>query len=878
MGLTNEQLLRRLLIIAVSIILIVLLFQVIKLSFYYYHDLRLRKGAVCLKVLPKQNADIKEVESLIRNLHAMLLNTKFRSIKYGRPYMSYEIAAEQGRINFYIWVPGDMKDRIVDRIYDTYSNVAIEDVDEYIPNNKKLPCNSADLKLAFHHTLKIKTKHDNLGSILAAMRDLDKKDFVAVQVLVRPIDNRWQIQGRRDLEKFERSGIRPGQKGNFKDKVDAAKGSILSDLSDGLRSQGINLDIGGINGGNIQRKTKLDRKEIVVASEKVSDSGFETIIRIIALGKYRKGNTTRVKSLVAAFAELSAENKFKRDVVLSNKYTLELFKNRKPDLIGKNNILTPPELASIFLRLPGKELIEKYDEVEKLAIKEFNIPSGSEGSGKGIIFAENSYRAVRRILEFKDKDIVRHVVVQGKTGTGKSEFAKTPFLDQISNKYDENGKLIRKGRGAMVLEPHGKLGDELLELVPEYRRKDTIVFDIFSEHPWPFNFCKVPEREAEDFTKDQLKQKTIDESIEIFKRTFSDVWSEKNEYYIENAIRTIIDAEYSMVELPRLFSDKKFRKSIIPFIKDPKVKRFWETKFAENNKGQIDAAVLSTAQSVEYKLDKFIRSTELRRALGQNDCIDFKEILDENKIIIFKFSKDKIAKDKISFLGGIAMKLLIVAAFARDKKMWEDPFLVFIDEAQNFINESIKDVLYELRKYGIGLFLFHQEIEQMKEVDGLINAIYNNVGTSITFTTGDMDAPFFAKKYGPKVDEDDLKNLPSRYGYCKLLVNGKTSDTFNIRSLDRPTVTAEEASRSLEEILEYNKEGKMHIDEIDAMIAERFKDEDEVYDEHPQIFSFSLDENEGNNIEPDNIKEDNNAIESNNINEDNNTLDKGYWS
>ena len=41
--------------------------------------------------------------------------------------------------------------------------------------------------------------------------------------------------------------------------------------------------------------------------------------------------------------------------------------------------------------------------------------------------------------------------------------------------------------------------------------------------------------------KDQLAQKTLEEAIEIFKRNFSDVWSDKNEFYIENAIRAIMD-------------------------------------------------------------------------------------------------------------------------------------------------------------------------------------------------------------------------------------------------------------------------------------------------------------------------------------------------
>lgn len=848
--------------IGVVVLGAVVIGMVVETCIYEYHDVKQRKTAVLLKILPKRSADVVETRKLIKNLHSMLLNTKFRKIKFGRPYMSFEIAAtggEKGKINFYIWVPKDMKDRIVDRIYATYPDVAIELVErDYIPKLDKVYCYSSELGLAYNHIRKIKNdpKTDILGSIISGMKDLKQGEFNAVQLVARPLDNSWQVKGRKELARFEREGIRPGEAAGASNRFQAAFHKGLSEIDDAMHEQGFSTNLSGGFGdssyGISNKKTKLDRGEIVSSAEKLSEPGFEVAIRVIALGRYKKGNTARVKAISAAFNELDGENRFKKQLVVNHEYVFNKFKNRLPyrELNGKRTILTPGELSNVFLRLPGEQLIDKFRQIEKISIKEFEAPYGSKSSGKGVVFALNTYRGEKNIIEIKDKDVMRHIVVQGRIGSGKSEWAKTPFLDQISNKRDENGNIIRKGRGAMLLEPHGKLADEMLQIIPEDRWKDTIVFDLFSEYPWPFNFCKVPDRESDVLNKEQLMQKTVDEAIEIFKRQFSDVWTEKNEFYIINSIKAIMETGHTMVELPRMFSDKEFRKSVIPYIKDPKVKKFWTTKFKENAQGKIDSSVESTAQSVEYKFEKFLSSKELVRVLGQNDCIDFKEILDNDKIIIFKFSKDKMSRDRISFLGGIAMKLLTVGAFARDKSKWDDPFLVFIDEAQNFINESIKEVYYELRKYGIGLILMHQELEQLNEVPGLENAIYNNVGTSITFTTGELDAPFFANKYAPRVDEKDLTQLPSRYGYCKLMVNGRTSDTFNIYSLDSPSVTAEEGKRAVETIMSYNNKGKMHISEIDEMIKARFEDTNDSIDDNESGFSIDVkEESQENEIE-----------------------------
>lgn len=820
-------------------------------AMYEYHDKQLVKTGVLLKILPKESTDIKETEKLIKNLHKMLLNTKFRKLQYGRPYMSFEIAGKQGKMNFYMWVPKDMKDRIVDRMYAAYPEIALEVMEkDYIPVDKD-PTYTAELKLGFHHTQKLKSKLDQdiLASILSSIKDLDRSEFAAVQILIRPLDNKWQIKGREAISDFDKNGVRGAKTGsNIKDAVLGAVGGLARDVDEELAYQGLRTNLSGTMGrstNSANRKSKFDRKEITVAAEKLMEPGFETVIRIVAKGKFKKGNTARVKAMSAAFSELDDNNRFKNDYVFSHSHVFDNFQNRKNYLYGKENILVPSELASFFLRLPGTNLLDKFSEIEKIAVKQFAPPKGSISTGKGIIFAKNTYRGKENIIEIKDKDLMRHIVVQGKTGSGKSEWFKTVFRQHISNIRDDNGNIIRKGRGAMVLEPHGKLADELIEIIPEDRRKDVIFFDLLSDYPLPLNFCKVPDRDTEDMTHDQLAQKTVDEALEIFQRAFSDVWSEKNGFFIKNAIKTIMETGDTMLELPRLFNDKEFRKKIIPQIKDPKVKQFWTSKFKENAQGKIDSSTESTVGSVEYKLEKFLDSKEMMRSLGQNDCIDFKEILDNDKIIIFRLAKKILSKDRVSFIGGIAVKLLIVAAFARDRSKWDTPFLVGIDEAQNFINESIKDILYELRKYGIGLILMHQEMNQMKEVKGLDSAIYNNVGTSITFQVGDMDAPFFESKYGPRVDQDDLKDLPSRYGYCKLLVDGTTSDTFNIYSMDSPKVDPREGKKSKHEILEYNKEGRMHVDEIDKIMRERFN-----YDEYEeQNFAVELDTAEENERE-----------------------------
>ena len=183
------------------------------------------------------------------------------------------------------------------------------------------------------------------------MKDLGKNDFVAVQVLMRPLDNKWQIKGRRDLEEFERKGIKIGSK-----KGSGGKGEVIADKIDSALISVMDQIEEGLGGGRSSRtiiqnvppkaaKTKLDRKEIVAVADKVNDPGYDVVLRLVASGKYKKANTARITALVAAFTELNAENKIKRNMIGSHKSVYKKFKERRMKLDDSKNIFIPSELS-----------------------------------------------------------------------------------------------------------------------------------------------------------------------------------------------------------------------------------------------------------------------------------------------------------------------------------------------------------------------------------------------------------------------------------------------------------------------------------------------------------------------------------------------------
>ena len=110
-----------------------------------------------------------------------------------------------------------------------------------------------------------------------------------------------------------------------------------------------------------------------------------------------------------------------------------------------------------------------------------------------------------------------------------------------------------------------------------------------------------------------------------------------------------------------------------------------------------------------------------------------------------------------------------------------EDFYLYVDEFQNFANESFKDILSEARKYRLNLILAHQYIAQMEE--SIRDAVFGNIGTLITFRVGASDAESLENEFAPEFDVQDIVGLGFASIYLKLMIDGMASRPFSAGTL-----------------------------------------------------------------------------------------------
>jgi hypothetical protein len=380
------------------------------------------------------------------------------------------------------------------------------------------------------------------------------------------------------------------------------------------------------------------------------------------------------------------------------------------------------------------------------------------------LFAETNFRNQKRRFGIKTDDRRRHMYILGKTGMGKTVLQENMVLSDIY-----------AGHGVCYVDPHGDTAEKILDYIPSNRINDVVYFNPADmEFPVGFNILET--------TNEEQKHLVASGLMGVFKKIWPDVWSPRMEYILLNCVLALLDYPgATLLGINRLLVDKEYRSRVIAKIRNPIVKTFWVAEFTSWSEKYATEAIAP----VQNKVGQFLSASIIRNIVAQvKSTINPRQIMDEGKIFIVNLSKGKIGEDNMKLLGGMIVTKIQLAAMERvDIKNEDDrrDFYLFVDEFQNFANESFASVLSEARKYHLNLTVAHQYIEQLTEE--VRDAVFGNVGTMMMFRVGAPDATFLETEFDPVFTPADLTNLTKYQIYLKLMVDGVATQPFSANTL-----------------------------------------------------------------------------------------------
>jgi len=370
-------------------------------------------------------------------------------------------------------------------------------------------------------------------------------------------------------------------------------------------------------------------------------------------------------------------------------------------------------------------------------------------------------------LLLSDVDSLRHLLLTGPTGTGKS----TAILHLILQD-------IRSGHSVVLLDPKGDLVDDVLARYPGERLDELVVIDPRDPAPVGVNPLHKPAQPA--LVADQL--------LGIFTNLFKDSFGPRTADVLGASLLTLARwGEGSLAVLPLLLTNPALRRRVVGSSSDPLgTGPFWAwyERLKDAERQQIIAPSLN-------KLRAFTVRPDLRAVLGQTaPKFALSDLVRKRRVVLVNLAKGALGPESSALLGTVILNQVWQALQGRAELAPQQRRRVglYVDEIADYLRlpGDVSELLIQSRSLGVGFTLAHQHLHQLPS--DLRAAVLANARSRVLFQLESDDARVFAAGRS-ELEPADLMGLEPFEAYASLLQDNQVQPYVSLRLAEAETPT-----------------------------------------------------------------------------------------
>lgn len=381
-----------------------------------------------------------------------------------------------------------------------------------------------------------------------------------------------------------------------------------------------------------------------------------------------------------------------------------------------------------------------------------------------------------------EHDLDRHGYMIGLSGTGKT----TSMLTIAAN------IVMEQWGGMVVIDPHGDMSYDLLDLLPSTAADRVILFDPVEQEETPIglNLFNIPDPKRIDVSADW--------AVTALKKAISadSTWPMTADRVARHLFFALAPQGGTLLEVPKFLSDRAFRTRYYNYMAEHQGTTFDYWHDIYDSMGYARDTRLSKEQQEEAgpllrRLDRYLADNRLRNILGQPKVsLDISGIMESGKVLLVRLPESELGTQAAGLLGSVILSHLFVGTLARSAQPKEErkPFFVLIDEFDRFVShEDVPRFFNEARKFNLKMLVAHQhrsQIDGRKIQDAVLGA-----GCLLAFQVLEKDANELGRQIGSKA-EAKLPMLDPYYAYIK--VSGQEAQlikTVPVAAKKSPEVT-----------------------------------------------------------------------------------------
>ena len=289
---------------------------------------------------------------------------------------------------------------------------------------------------------------------------------------------------------------------------------------------------------------------------------------------------------------------------------------------------------------------------------------------------------------------VEHMHILGGSGAGKTQLIQQLIMHDIE-----------EGNSIVVVDSQSDLIRTISKLKLD---RDPII--ISPRHMPSLNIFDVPDRGGDEDMQNQIANGVIDTYMYVFDGLVGADLTAKQGVFFKMVARLLL-------ELPKTFgrnatimdmfdlmeSDAPYREAINNL--RPINRNFFQKDFQATTFRQ-------TKEQIRYRLNAILENPTIAELFtAQENKIDLLDEMGKGSIILVDTNKEFLKSNSAHF-GRFFISLVLRAAFERASITRRPMAMLYVDEAAEYFDSNINDLLTSVRKYNVGCVFAHQFLEQ----------------------------------------------------------------------------------------------------------------------------------------------------------------------
>ncbi|NOT54810.1 MAG: type IV secretion system DNA-binding domain-containing protein, partial [Deltaproteobacteria bacterium] len=311
-------------------------------------------------------------------------------------------------------------------------------------------------------------------------------------------------------------------------------------------------------------------------------------------------------------------------------------------------------------------------------------------------------------ISIPDEVRFEHTHILGGSGHGKSQLLLNFIHHDLTREQgpgliviDSQGDLVRTLARLSLFEPDGLLADRLILIDPA---------DV--EFPVALSMFDLPEERLAGYGPAE-RERLLNGVVEMYEYVFSSLLgaelTQKQGVIFRFLARLMLVIPGATLHtfLDLMEHGERFREHMR--LLDGTARRFFDSEF-------FDPSFSATKKQIAKRLWGILANPVFERMFSQSKGkIDIYEALQSGKIILISTAKDLLRQEGAEILGRFFLAKITQAVMERATLSLSErrPVFLYIDEAQEYVDEQMALLLNQARKYRVGLTLAHQNLDQL---------------------------------------------------------------------------------------------------------------------------------------------------------------------